>query len=256
MVLHLNSFFLLHFFLITFFTNAYGPDTISSRVIKDILPTIEWSLLHLVNLSLGTGIFPSCLKIATVIPLLKQGKDPQDQASYRPISNLSTVGKVIEKAGFSQIMAHIKLQGLIHPRQHGGRKGHSTNTCVLEVLGDSRKAKEDNNLVGILQVDMSSAYDLINHKLLLQKLRIMGLAPHTLAWVQNFLHLRSQCMEINGKMSATLTSGTQGVVQGGASSGELFLIYLNDIPECTPRPGQPKQRVTASQYVDDVTLVA
>ena len=155
-----------------------------------------------------------------------------------------------------QIMAHIKLQGLIHPRQHGGRKGHSTNTCVLEVLGDSRKAKEDNNLVGILQVDMSSAYDLINHELLLQKLRIMGLAPHTLAWVQNFLHLRSQCMEINGKMSATLTSGTQGVVQGGASSGELFLIYLNDIPECTPRPGQPKQRVTASQYVDDVTLVA
>ena len=236
-------------------SNASGPDSISSRVVKDCLPIIEESLLHLVNLSLGTSIFPSCLKVAKVIPMVKPGKDPLDQASFRPISNLSTLGKIIEKAGFTQIMNHINSQGLINNRQHGGRKGLSTNTCVLEVLNEVNKAKENKMLVGILAIDMSAAYDLVNHQILLQKLSIMGLASHTLLWVQDFLSKRQQCVDICGRMSDTIFTGEQGVVQGGASSGDLFLIYLNSIPECIPRPGHSKPGVLASQYVDDVTLV-
>ena len=236
-------------------SNASGPDSISSRVIKDCLPIIEDCLLHLANLSLGTGNFPACLKVAKVIPMLKPGKDPMDQASFRPISNLSTVGKIIEKNGFMQIMKHINGLGLINKRQHGGRKGMSTNTCVLEVLNEVNKAREKKMMVGILAVDMSAAYDLINHKILLQKLRIMGLAPHTLKWVQDFLSTRKQCVDICGNMSDSISTGEQGVVQGGASSGDLFLIYLNNIPECNPRPGHHILEVSASQYVDDVTLV-
>ena len=127
-----------------------------------------------------------------------------DSASYRPISSLSTLGKIIENAGFGQIMDHIHSHKLINDRQHGGRKGHSTNTCVLEVLSEVTKAKEEGMQVGILAIDMSAAYDLVNHKILLQKLRIMGLAPLTLSWVEDFLHQRKQCVEISGKLSAVL----------------------------------------------------
>ena len=162
----------------------------------------------------------------------------------------------MECAGFKQIMAHIRGQNLINAKQHGGRKCHSTNTCVLEVLGNVKTAKEKKMLTGILSVDMSSAYSCINHRILLQKLRIMGLAPHTLLWVENFLSERQQCVEINGKLSETIETGAQGVVQGGASSGDLFLVYLNDVPDCTPLPGKTRPDADASQYVDDINLVA
>ena len=237
-------------------SNACGVDTINSRVLKDCMPLIEDTLLHLINLSLGTGIFPDCLKVAKVIPLLKAGKDPLDRASYRPISNLSTIGKVLEKAGFNQILNHIKSKGLLNPRHHGGRKGYSTNTCVLEVLGGVHEAKEAKNLVGVLQIDMSSAYDLVSHKLILQQLRVkMGLATHSLKWVESFLFQRMQVIDLYGKTSRVRGTGPQGVVQGGASSGELFTIYLNDIPNCDPLPGQVKPGVEASQFVDDINLV-
>ena len=238
-------------------SNASGVDSINSRVIKDCMPQIEDCLLHMVNLSLGTGVFPASLKIAKIIPLLKPGKDPMDQASNRPISNLSILGKILEKAGFSQIMEHINHNRLINDRHHGGRKGHSTSTCVLEVLNEVNKAKEKKLLTGILSIDMSAAYDLVDHNILILKLKNeMNLAPHTLLWVQDFLKQRTQRVEICGKLSSSLESGEQGIVQGGSSSGDLFIIYMNEIPNCNPLPDCERPDANTSQYVDDINMVA
>ena len=134
--------------------------------------------------------------------------------------------------------------------------GKLLNTCLLEVMTDITAAREKKQYVGVIAIDMSSAYCLVGHLILSQKLRILGLSNHTLAWVMSFLADRSQAVDIQGKMSTTLMSGEQGVIQGGSSSGDLFLLYLNDLPLCLPRPGMDKPNVSASMYVDDVTIVA
>ena len=84
---------------------------------------------------------------------------------------------------------------MINEDQHGGRPGHSTSTCVLEVLDVVQEAQEQGYTPAVLALDLSAAFDLVDHQVLLQKLRLMNLAPHTLKFVSDFLGGRSSCVE-------------------------------------------------------------
>ena len=238
-------------------TPAAGIDGISGRIFLDIFDHIKKPLLHLINLSLWSGIYPEVLKLTKIIPVLKDGKDPLVLSSYRPVCNLSVVGKILERSIMNQIQSHITLYGLFNKDQHGGRSNHSTTTCLGEILDDSRTALEGKQLVALVAVDLSAAYDLCDHSILWEKCRLLNLCSGTLRFLRSFLQNRSNLTEIEGIKSSVLATGKQGVVQGGPSSGLLFNIYINSMPAQVNNRTvaiEPSQS-TCKQYVDDGTII-
>ena len=156
-----------------------------------------------------------------------------------------------------RIMSHINSLALINKNHHGGISKHSTTTCVLQILDDARVNLENNRKTAIMAIDLSSAYDLVDHQLLIEKSRLLGIGKTCLKWLEGFLNKRSQYVEINGTKSVVLPCGDEGVVQGGPSSGELFIIFLNSLPlESIPAVAEAnKQVATSNMFVDDHTSV-
>ena len=167
--------------------SANGSDTINGLVLHDIFPVIKQTILHMINLSLCTGIFPGVFKTTKIAPVLKPGKDPLQPSSYRPVSNICNLGKLIEIAQLNQIRNHLNEHQLINTNQHGGLKKHSTTTCLLELVAEIEKAQEEKLKTAILAVDLSCAYDLVDHKLLLEKCHLLALGKLTLKWLNNYL---------------------------------------------------------------------
>ena len=109
----------------------------------------------------------------------------------------------------------------------------------------------------ILAIDLSAAYDLCDHGVMLQRCRLLNLDPGTLLWLKSFLNQRYQQVEINGAMSPPLATGDYGVVQGAPSSGQLFNIYINTLPTVVNQgcPATLPHHSTHKQYVDDGSVV-
>ena len=212
-------------------TPSSGSDSISGLVIHDLFESIKRILLHSINLSLDLGIYPSKFKVTKLIPQVKNGKDPLDASSYRPISNLCVLGKIFEELFFAQVTNFINETNQLNKDQHGGRSGHSTTTCLVELWEEAKKAVDRKEKVAILALDMSAAYDLCCHKILAQKCRLLKMGNEAVTWITHFLENRSQYVDLGGTCSAILRTGPNGVVQGGKSSGELFLYYMNQLPQ-------------------------
>ena len=239
-------------------TPAAGIDGISGQILHDIFDVICHPLLHLINLSLCSGIYPELLKLTKIIPVKKDGKDPILASSYRPVCNLSVIGKLIECAVINQIENHIAKNQLINKDQHGGREKHSTMTCLGEIIEDARNALEDKKMVALVAVDLSAAFDLCDHNILIQKCRLLNICPGTLKFLESFLENRSQIVEIKGFKSKILATGGQGVVQSGPSSGTLFNIYTNTLPAQVnnQKLATSTAQSTCKGFVDDGTIVA
>ena len=239
-------------------TPAAGIDGISGIVIKDIFQKIKHVLLHLMNLSQCSGIYPNIFKQTKIIPIVKAGKNPLLPESFRPVSNISTLGKLIERGVMNQVETHLRANNLTHCDQHGGRKGHSTTTCLTEILEEVKESQEKKEMVALMAIDLSAAYDMVNHNLLLEKCRILNFDQKTLNWTRDFLSSRSQIIEIQGSRSQPLMTGNQGVVQGGPSSGLLFNIYIDDLPDQVKDQDQASNTPGSAekQFVDDGTVIA
>ena len=157
-------------------------------------------------------------------------------------------------------MAHVNDNNLINEDQHGGRKGHSTSTCILEILEEVNSANRAKLCTALLAVDLSAAYDLCDHKILIQKCRIMNMGKPTIKWLTDFLNARVQYVELNGETSEILSMGEQGVIQGSPSSGNLFTLYINQLPaQVKPKLNtqQKKSKLDscAKEYVDDLNTI-
>ena len=175
-----------------------GSDSISGRVLFDVFQSIQQVLLHRINLSLCSVTYPNIFKQTKIIPLVKPGKDPMDPKSFRPISNVCAIGKQLELAFFGQISKFLKSTNQINPNQHGGRKGHSTTTCVVELISSINRGLNNKLKVGMIAVDLSAAFDLCDHKILLEKIRLLNLGENAVKWIKSFLENRFQFVEING----------------------------------------------------------
>ena len=186
--------------------------------------------------------------------------------NYRPISNTCAMGKLLERCMFSQVMGHIKSLGLINPNHHGGLAQHSTSTCVAQIINDVEKSLESKKKTAVLAIDLSSAYDLVSHEILIEKCRLLQVGDLCLSWISNFLEGRSQYVEIGGVKSPCLPSGEDGVVQGGPSSGELFILFLNSLPvnptatrvstkETNTKVKDPANDASSNEFIDDLSSV-
>ena len=226
--------------------NSQGHDNISLNLLKSLAPAIIYPLSVIINQSLVTGIFPENMKIGKVIPVYKKG-DADLFDNYRPISILSSFSKVLEKIVNKQILNYFTSHDLFMHSQHGFRPNYSTETAAIELV-DSLKIEIDKGHVPFgTFMDLSKAFDTIDHEILNKKLQYYGLNTMSLNWFKSYLMNRKQFVHMNGINSPHLTILT-GVPQGSILGPILFLIYMNDIINCSD-----KLRFTC--FADDTTLI-
>ena len=158
------------------------------KVIKKILKEIEQPLLRLVNQSIVTKVYPETLKTAKTIPVYKVADPPKpvaDPKSYRGINIINTIGKIIDKIALKQTLEYLVQNDLIHESHHGAIKGKSTVTAIATVIDNWAQKIEDNIEIAAIAMDQSAAYNIIDHRILVRKLKILGFQPDTIEWFKN-----------------------------------------------------------------------
>ena len=193
-------------------TTAVGLDTIDTGIIKLIHAEIVPALTHIVNLSISSRKFPDFWKSTKIIPLHKKG-DKLNPRNYRPVAIIPIFSKILERVVFSQIIRYLSENQLLHPNHHSYRKNHNTTTALIQMYDSWVKAVDDGEISGVCLLDMSAAFDIVDHGLLLQKLRLYGFDSSALAWVESYLTDRRQCVSIDSCLSSMLQTDT-GVPQG------------------------------------------
>ena len=223
-----------------------GYDNTSTQLLKLIIPSISQSISLIVNQSLNTGIFPDNLKIAKVIPLFKKG-DTHTFDNYRPISLLPAISKIFEKIACKQLYKYFTDHKLLYENQYGFRKDHSTELASLEI-SDRILHDLDNSKIPIsVFLDLSKAFDTLDHSILTTKLKYYGINGTALEWFRSYLSNRKQFVDFNGTYS-TMSSINTGVPQGSILGPLLFIIYINDIHEAS-------DKFHAIVYADDTNLL-
>ena len=210
-------------------TKSCSLDTIPTSLLKEdqVLQTVLPSITDIINRSLATGVFPDCLKQAQVMPLLKKnGLDTNDFKNYRPVSNIPFVSKVIEKVVAKQLTNHLTQHNLHDKMQSAYKRGTSTETALLRIKADIDRILDEGDGVLVVLLDLSAAFDTIDHDILLQRLQEeVGLQQIALQWVRSYLANRRQAVHINGSVSQSVNLSI-GVPQGSVLGPLLFLVYL------------------------------
>ena len=227
--------------------SSSGFDRLSNNLLKHVKHEISPCLCLLINDAFQKGVFPDKLKCAKVTPIYK--KDNKNLLeNYRPVSVLTSISKVFEKVMHKQLQDYLLKCNLLYTSQYGFLPRRSTELAALELL-DLIISKMDNNDVPLnIYLDLSKAFDTLNHEILLYKLNYYGIRRNSLALMESYLQNRQQYVtykEVNSQ-SKTITTG---VPQGSILGPLLFLIYMNDI-------AYSSSCFRAIIYADDTTLNA
>ena len=150
--------------------------------------------------------------------------------NYRPVSLLSVVSKVLERCIFIQMVDYLEGNGLLHPSHHGFRAKHSTVSALVQMYDTWIEAFEDDEVSAVIMLDMSAAFDVVDHDILLSKMSLYGFEDSALFWIKSYLTSRSQSVFIEGCLSDPLLLDC-GVPQGSILGPLLYILYTNDLPE-------------------------
>ena len=222
-------------------------DRISSKLLKYIKNEVASPLSKIFNQSVSQSIFPSLLKSAMVLPIYKS-KENNLFSNYRPISILSSVSKVFEKIMFNQMTEYLSELKLFYKSQYGFRKDHSTELATLELVDRLTYAMDRNQLPINIYLDLSKAFDTLDHDILLKKLKYYGIIDKSLSLLKSYLTERIQQVKYNDIISDPLTIKC-GVPQGSILGPLLFIVYINDIKAAS-------NYFHPILYADDTTLCA
>jgi len=207
-------------------TKSCPLDPIPTWVLKKCATQLVPIIMKIINTSLSSSLMPDQLKEALLSPLLKKLLlDPDILKHFRPISNLAYLSKLVEKSVDIQLVSHIMENGLNELFQSAYKQFYSTETALLKVHNDFMCAIDSGHAVILMMIDMSAAFDTVDHEILLQHLYdYLGITGNALAWFRSYLQDRKQTVHLLGSTS-TKRDLKYGVPQGSILGPHLFSIY-------------------------------
>lgn len=226
---------------------APGRDGIKNCLIKNLPPSGLKFIVRLINACLNLSYFPDQWKHADVIPIQKPQKDPTITASYRPISLLSSLSKLLERVVLKRLNSHIDETNFIPITQHGFRKGFSTVHQLNRVITHARQSLKNKMSTGIIALDVEKAFDRVWHNGVLHKMIKGNFPSYLIKLVRSFLANRTFRVVINGSASSSHPL-SYGVPQGAVMSPCLYNIFTHDIPT--------NSKHETAQFADDVAKYA
>ena len=226
-------------------------DPVPTKFLIQFLDILLPVIVVIINKSLQLGCVPESFKKAVVKPLLKKSSlDPLICKNYRPVSNLSYLSKILERIVAEQLISHFDSNDYLDKFQSAYRTGFSTETALLKVINDSLVAINSGDLVLLVLLDLSAAFDTINHELLIERLcSISGIKDTALKWFSSYLENRSQTVLVGSSFSEPSTL-TCGVPQGSVLGPILFSLYTSDLGKLIDSFGIGRQF-----FADDSQLI-
>ena len=226
---------------------AYGTDEVSNNFIKHLPHCKVTDLLGIYNRSWKKAIVPADWKLGLIIPIAKPLKDPNLPESYRPITLLQCLSKLLENLVGNRLNFIAEKHNLLINTQHGFRSKRQTLDPIVELEYEIRKGIAEGDVTVVVFFDLKAAYDSVDHKLLLNALAKLGIGGKLLSWIEEFLKDRYISTIVEDHISKALKI-TQGVPQGSGISCILFILLLSTLPYATLHP------VKSKEYADDVAF--
>ena len=207
-----------------------GDDGISVKILKIAAPAVLPSLTKLLNLCISNKVFPSAWKVAKVTAVLKGNGSRSDGNNYRPISVVLVMCKLLERHICDHLCDFLRSNGILHKLQSGFTKSFSTETALIRLIDELLLSLDKDNVTGLVMIDYKKVFDLIDHTLVLQKLRAAGIDNDYVSLFESYLSDRTQYVNIDWCHSA-LRDANLGVSQGSMLGLILFLIFINNLPK-------------------------
>ena len=225
-------------------------DPIPASIFKECKSNLLPILTNMVNMSLQSAFFPATLKEAMIKPKLKKDNlDSEAYPNFRPISNLKVLSKIIEKAVSCQLSDYLRDNDLEEPFQSAYKCFHSTETALLKVQNDILCEIDNQKCVVLLLLDMSAAFDTVDHELLLERMsKRYGVKGNVLKWFRSYIQDRKQFVMVDG-IRSKVKELRYGVPQGSVLGPILYLLYTSPIGNIIRRHG-----LNYHLYADDTQL--
>ena len=224
------------------------PTWLPKQCSSELVPLIT----TIINASLTKSVVPPDFKRAVIRPLLKKSTlDKEGLQNYRPVSNLPFASKLVEKVVARQMNDHVDGNTLRDKMQSAYRSGHSTETALLRIKNDIDAALDRKSMVILVMLDLSSAFDTIEHEVLLTRLEhTFGITDKALAWLRSYLSERHQNVVVDSTMSADYVLQC-GVPQGSVLGPVLYCMYTRPVCDIVARHGMQYHC-----YADDIQIYA
>ena len=225
--------------------SAMGPDQIPNQFLINLPPDAKENLLEIFNDSWMKGILPATWKYATILPFLKPNKDPASTSSYRPISLLSCVGKLMESIVNRRLYWHLENKNLLPKKQFGFRKRNSTLDPLLLLEKDIQVTLRTQKILFAIFFDIEKAFYHVSRTAILIKLKNLNIRGKLFNWIYDFLNERSFEVSVGSALSQPYTTSS-GVPQGAILSPILYTLMLIDL--------NLPQAMKSLYYADDTTF--